>query len=413
MKRLIVILSVVLAILIAVALFLFLPRGEKPAEPTRASATTAPQQTTQATEAPTTTKPEAPTTEASTEPPTEPLPEMLVQEPAVVLAGKAVESWWIDGKHYIAAPAFADALGMTLEATQPSVRMRTAHDTLEVTAERITANGTSVDVQDGVCTLSEQTYILFQECVEALGYPTLYDEEYDVTYITPAARPFEIPQGVNVPVLMYHAVNDDTSWGSAELMVSPSTLEEQLQYLLDNGYDPIWFEDLAYLDEYDKPVILTFDDGYLDNYEYLFPLLKKYQVKATVFIIADHMGMSHKATPEQVREMAQSGVVSIQSHTFTHEYLSNLSRSAQEDQMRLSRLKLARTTGLVPYVLCYPTGMYNGDTLELGPQYYLFGIKMNGGLYNTSDDPFLVNRYYVSRYTGLDTFAAYVASAGT
>ena len=111
MKRLIVILSVVLAILIAVALFLFLPRGEKPTEPTRAPVMTAPRQTTQATEAPTTTEPEAPTTE----PPTEPLPEMLVQEPAMVLAGKAVESWWIDGKHYIAAPAFADALGMTLE----------------------------------------------------------------------------------------------------------------------------------------------------------------------------------------------------------------------------------------------------------------------------------------------------------
>ena len=92
MKRLIVILSVVLAILIAVALFLFLPRGEKPAEPTRASATTAPQQTTQATEAPTTTEPEVSTTAPPTQPPTEPLPEMLVQEPAVVLAGKAVES---------------------------------------------------------------------------------------------------------------------------------------------------------------------------------------------------------------------------------------------------------------------------------------------------------------------------------
>lgn len=70
-------------------------------------------------------------------------------------------------------------------------------------------------------------------------------------------------------------------------------------------------------------------------------------------------------------------------------------------------------TGRQPSVLCYPTGRYSDLTLEVAERYYNFGLKMVGGQYNTADDPFLVSRYYVSRYTGLDSFAAMVAPAGT
>ena len=62
--------------------------------------------------------------------------------------------------------------------------------------------------------------------------------------------------------------------------------------------------------------------------------------------------------------------------------------------------------------MCYPTGRYNNHTLELGPEYFQFGLKMVGGQYNTSDDPFLVSRYYMSRYYGIGTFAGYLSSAG-
>ena len=69
---------------------------------------------------------------------------------------------------------------------------------------------------------------------------------------------------------------------------------------------------------------------------------------------------------------------------------------------------LTRVTGRQPSVLCYPTGRYSDLTLEVAERYN-FGLKMVGGQYNTADDPFLVSRYYVSRYTGLDSFAAMVA----
>ena len=78
--------------------------------------------------------------------------------------------------------------------------------------------------------------------------------------------------GRQVPVLMYHAVGDDCL-GEEHLFVRPAELEQQLQYLSENGYETIFFEDLAHLERYEKPVILTFDDGYDDNYTLLLPLL--------------------------------------------------------------------------------------------------------------------------------------------
>jgi hypothetical protein len=109
--------------------------------------------------------------------------------------------------------------------------------------------------------LGTEEYIPLLETVEALGYPLWEDDTDGTIYITPSAKAFAIPEDVNVPVLMYHAVSDNM-WGIQELFVSPKEMEKQLAYLVDNGYDPIWFEDLAHVEDYDKPVILTFDDGY-------------------------------------------------------------------------------------------------------------------------------------------------------
>lgn len=208
-----------------------------------------------------------------------------------------------------------------------------------------------------------------------------------------------------VPILMYHAVGDET-WGYQDLFVKPAELEAQLQYLCDNGYQPIWFEDLEHIGDYEKPVILTFDDGYDDNYTNLLPLLKTYQVKATVFVIGNAMaGMQHKMTAEQVKEMADSGLVSIQSHTYTHHTLSSMGEEELRMEMEYSRDAIAAVTGEVPYVLCYPEGYHAGQTVSVAKEYYTYGIKINGGLYHTADDPFEVNRYFISRQTDLNTFA--------
>lgn len=234
----------------------------------------------------------------------------------------------------------------------------------------------------------------------------LWDTEYGCAYIT------SIPwiggaalHGHTLPVLMYHEVAENT-WGIASLFVRPENMRAQLQYLQDNGYDPIFFSDISHIDDYDKPVLLTFDDGYAGNYTNLLPLLREFGMKATVFVITGMLGDENYLTAEQVKEMSDSGLVDIQSHTVDHYELATLSREDQDYQLRQSQLDIARITKRIPYVLSYPSGSYNDTTVSIGQSYYTFGIKMNGGKWTIEGDYFYVDRLYVSRSTTLDGFAS-------
>lgn len=249
----------------------------------------------------------------------------------------------------------------------------------------------------GPAVLQNTVYIPVADLCRGLRIGVYEDTEQSHIYLTPAAGQWEIPDGYQVPVLMYHGVADET-WGASELFVRPESMEEQLSYLVENGYTPIWFEDLARVDQIENPVILTFDDGYADNYTELFPLLKKYQVKATIFVVTGTVDYNPRVlTSAQIREMSDSGLVSIQSHTHTHPYLNALSREEQERELLISKQQIVRMTGKEPYVLCYPSGRSNDDTLELVRSYYRLGINMSGGDYYTGDDPYQVSRWYVSR----------------
>ena len=219
-------------------------------------------------------------------------------------------------------------------------------------------------------------------------------------------------ENVNVPVLMYHAVSDDL-WGYWDLFVSPQTIEEELLYLQENGFETIWFEDLSHIEDYGKPVILTFDDGYDDNYTELFPLLQKYNAKATIFVIPKAIGTPHKMTAEQIYELSQSGLVSIQSHTYSHGNLSTMDEETLVFEMEESQKYLAALTGQVPYAVCYPEGTRSELSIEVAGRYYEYGLLMNGQLYNTSDDPLRVKRFYVPRGYDLGSFRWSVQEAGT
>lgn len=432
MKKAIVILSVLLAVLLIVAAVLLFtdvlsPRGSAPDETPSETPTERVTEATQALTEPT----------ATEAPPTELQIEIVPDEQVSVLNGFRIETYFVNGERMIELHTLAGAIGWDLENAEPQKLFGV--DIFEFAAKGIAVNGELINGTyasnytwgEGVYILpapnddasfngsiveplkEEYLFLPFDELIAAMDCPLYVDEDTGVHYYTPSARRFEIPQGVNVPVLMYHAVSDDI-WGGAELFVSPSDMEAQLAYIVDNGYDAIWFEDLSHIEDYDKPVILTFDDGYENNYTELFPLLKKYGVKATIFVIAKSpSNEEHMATEQQIREMSTSGLVSIQSHTYSHAYLDELDYESTKYEMEQSKKIITRIAGKEPLVLCYPSGRYSDYTLQLGPEYYLFGIKMNGGLYNTSADPFLVNRYYVSRNTDLYSFAAYLSAAGT
>lgn len=131
-----------------------------------------------------------------------------------------------------------------------------------------------------------------------------------------------------VPILMYHNLAQE---GSGSDTISVQRFEEHLAALQDAGYTTITFQDLlAYVEQGtelpEKPVLLTFDDGYESNYTLAYPLLQQYQMKATIFVIGVSMGkdtykdtgqaMIPHFTQEQAAEMEASGLVTIESHGY-------------------------------------------------------------------------------------------------
>ena len=145
----------------------------------------------------------------------------------------------------------------------------------------------------------------------------------------------------------------------------------------------------------------------------LFPLLQKYNAKATIFVIPKAIGTPHKMTAEQIYELSRSGLVSIQSHTYSHGNLSTMDEETLIFEMEESQKYLAALTGQVPYAVCYPEGTRSELSIEVAGRYYDYGLLMNGQLYNTSDDPLRVKRFYVPRGYDLGSFRWSVQEAGT
>lgn len=276
-------------------------------------------------------------------------------------------------------------------------------------AAECSAAGETVALSGPVLAAGTDWYAPAPELLPAIGLTELIDPELDQRYYTHIAKHDEIPTGYRVPILMYHAVSDSL-WGIPELFVSPSMLEAQIQAMLAEGYTPISFEDLDHVDEIPKPVILTFDDGYDNNYTELFPLLQKYNVKATVFVIVEKIGKRYYLTEEQIKEMSASGLVSIQSHTMSHGDLDLMYESQLRYEHYDSMISLTRLTGRQPFVMCYPTGKNSAYSRYYTAEYYEYGLNMGGNCYVTGDAPYRIYRSYISRETGVEQFLQKLAS---
>lgn len=352
-------------------------------------------------------------TMSTTVPPTTE-PEVILESGLPVYAdGDLLESGTViaEGVTYMKVSEFLQALDGADYAVQDMIfRLNRLGIPYVFSSGGLTEAGVDTDIP--LLTYQKELWAPVEALCGALHISYLFDEAGQRMFCTSTGSGWDWERGVRIPILMYHGVSDDT-FGAAELFVRPADLEAQIVYLLDNGYDLITFEDWARLDEFDKPVMLTFDDGYRDNYEELFPILQKYQVKATIFVITGSVDI-HDTSLEymQVRELAQSGLVSIQSHTYTHPHLDECDSETLDREHIQSKLMIARMTGYEPFVMCYPYGDRDSESLEVTREHYRFGLAMNGGLYTTSDEVYEIPRFYVSRYTTLSEFAAMVANAG-
>ena len=211
-----------------------------------------------------------------------------------------------------------------------------------------------------------------------------------------AAPLAETSYTANVPVLMYHHIDEE---GNDDVNISSELFEAQMAALAEEGYTAVFPDDLAaYVYEGkalpDKPVVITFDDGYLSNYEYAWPILEKYGMKATIFVIGSTIGNTehykdtdYPITPhfsyEQGAEMVASGVISIQSHTYDmhqwapyedsdqpRENILALEGESEEDYRSLLSADCQKIRQVIQegmgeasvHVMAYPSGQF--DTLS-------------------------------------------------
>jgi peptidoglycan/xylan/chitin deacetylase (PgdA/CDA1 family) len=170
-----------------------------------------------------------------------------------------------------------------------------------------------------------------------------------------------------VPILNYHSVN--TIAFTDTPAVNPEVFARQMEFIRKNGYKVIS------LDEYIQKrlageklintVVITFDDGYDDNYTYAFPILKKYHFPATVFVVAKDINKPRFLKSGQIREMEKDGIT-FGSHTINHAYLPAV---LEEEDLRSeiidSKLLLEKETGKPVDYFCYPIGGFNDEAKAL------------------------------------------------
>ena len=216
------------------------------------------------------------------------------------------------------------------------------------------------------------------------------------------AAPAPLPSVENdakVLVLNYHMVN--TMFIS--LAVEPSDFDWQMKYLVDHGYHTITPDELYdFLAGQgtlpDRPVLITFDDGYVDNYTNAYPILKKYNLKATIFIVTGFVSKRKGyLTWDQLREMEQNGIT-MQSHTVTHAPLPELPDDRIREELVESKRQAEEELGHPIEFIAYPTGVHDlhivGIAKEAG---YKGGFTVKYGNVDRSSNIYAMERVPIFR----------------
>lgn len=225
---------------------------------------------------------------------------------------------------------------------------------------------------------------------------------------TPNPQTF-IGRSIKVPILTYHYIgnnpNPEFDKTRDNLSVSPTDFESQLEYLKNNDYTPItldtMYAGLMGLEKLpEKSIVLTFDDGYIDFFVNAYPILKKYNFKATSFIPTGLIGQGYYLTWEQIQEMQKSGLTSFQAHSINHPNLTLLDPLSIKVEVLDSKKELEQRLNSIVNFFCYPygasstqiqgivqssgyigaVGTWNGSIISEGNLYNMPRIKIPGGI---------------------------------
>jgi peptidoglycan/xylan/chitin deacetylase (PgdA/CDA1 family) len=219
----------------------------------------------------------------------------------------------------------------------------------------------------------------------------------------------------SVPILMYH--NIDTNGKNSSLSVSPENFKDQMEFLSRYNYNVISLSELCRAKAEGErlphnTVVLTFDDGYADNYYSAWPVLKKYNFPATIFVIVNSIGEEGYLTYPQIREMVSSDIVEIGSHSLGGDYLPSKALAVLEQEIGQSKRTLDAQLNKEIEFFSYPIGGFIPEMQEMLKKYgYKAACTTNKGRTKThlNNEIFALKRIKVKDSPNLFIFWAKIS----
>ncbi|MGT2979255.1 polysaccharide deacetylase family protein [Streptococcus alactolyticus] len=220
---------------------------------------------------------------------------------------------------------------------------------------------------------------------------------------------------IHFPILMYHAIHviAPEESANANLIVDPTTFESHIQRLSNEGYYFLTPEEVHKVltenvlpNGNQKIIWLTFDDSLWDFYDNAYPILQKYQVKATNNVITSTVGNQANLSLDEMLEMKNNGM-SFQDHTVTHPDLSATDSSTQTTEMKDSKQYLDDSLNQDTIAIAYPAGRYSDTTLQIAENLdYKLGVTTNEGLASADNGLLSLNRIRILPTTTADSIMA-------
>ena len=210
-----------------------------------------------------------------------------------------------------------------------------------------------------------------------------------------------------IPILMYHSISYEKG---NTARIPKEKFREQMKYLKDNKYTTLSVDEFySYMQTGklapSKPIVITFDDGYKDNYTTAYPILKEFGLKATIFVITNTIDTDKNyLTSNEIKTM-DSNNIRFGSHTVAHEQLDKLSNGDNVKTMKESKAKLEKILGRNINYLAYPYGIYNDNTIKAAKESgYKLAFSTKYGWIDKDDNIYSLGRIFVNSKFSLEQF---------
>ena len=282
----------------------------------------------------------------------------ITNEPKIIPELTERRFSWMDLFKGITILILGNILFVLLE---PDVLNRTIQNVSYVSTNHFSSNSSFQQIIDST-QKSETTHSLQQ----------LLPSPESATSSVNLPKPTDFGKTIKVPIFYFHYIgynaNPKDTLRTA-LSITPDNFEKMLIFITQNGYTPITLDtlyDALYGRETlpSKAIVLTFDDGYIDFYVNAYPLLRKYNIKATAFIATGLVDQAPYVHWEQIKEMDQSGLISIEAHSVTHPELTKLSQTQIEWEITQSKQMLENYLNHPVHFFAYPYGLSNTTIQE-------------------------------------------------